>query len=49
MKNFVRLNTIEEVHKMLRLKKPKHPMISLLKSITDEIVNFDYGLFAYKS
>ena len=46
MKNFVRLNTIEEVHKMLGLKKPKHPMISILP-ITDEVVNFDYGDVTY--
>ena len=46
MKNFVRINSIEEVHKMLGLKKPKHPMVSILP-ITDEVVNFDYGDVTY--
>ena len=30
MKNFVRISTIEEVHKMLGIKKPKHPMVSMV-------------------
>ena len=46
MKNFVRISSIEEVHKMLGLKKPKHPMVSILP-ITDEVVNFDYGDVTY--
>jgi len=46
MKNFVHIKTIEEVHKMLGLKKPKHPMVSILP-ITDEVVNFDYGDVTY--
>jgi len=46
MKKFVHIKTIDEVHKMLGLKKPKHPMVSILP-ITDEVVNFDYGDVTY--
>ena len=46
MKNFIRISSIGEVHKMLGLKKPKHPMVSILP-ITNEVVNFDYGDVTY--
>ncbi|MGC6420704.1 MAG: helix-turn-helix domain-containing protein [Chitinophagales bacterium] len=46
MKNFVRISTIEEVHKMLGIKKPKHPMVSMIP-VTDDVVNFDYGDVTY--
>ncbi|MGC6480180.1 MAG: AraC family transcriptional regulator [Flavobacteriaceae bacterium] len=46
MKNFVRISTIEEVHKMLGIKKPKHPMVSIIP-ITNDVVNFDYGNVTY--
>ena len=46
MKNFVRISTIEEVHKMLGIKKPKHPLVSMIP-ITNDVVNFDYGDVTY--
>ena len=46
MKNFVRISTIEEVHKMLGIKKPKHPLVSMIP-ITNDVVNFDYGNVTY--
>lgn len=41
MKNFIRIQTINAIHEMLGLEKPKHPMVSVIP-ITDAIVNFDY-------
>ena len=46
MKNFVHISTIEEVHKMLGIKRPKHPMVSMIP-ITNDVVNFDYGNVTY--
>ena len=30
MKKFVHISTIEEVHKMLGINKPTHPMVSVI-------------------
>lgn len=42
MSDIVRIQTINEVHRIFGLAKPKHPLVSVIK-IDDSITNFDYG------
>lgn len=46
MKDFVKIESISQVHNFLKLPKPKHPLVSVLP-ITDEMTSFDYGDFTY--
>jgi AraC-like DNA-binding protein len=46
MSDIQRIHTVSEVHDFFGMKKPKHPLVSVLP-ITDEIINFDYGETAY--
>ena len=48
MSKIIRINTVTEVHDFYGLKKPKHPLVSVLP-ITDEMTNFDYGDYTYVS
>ncbi|MBW1299029.1 helix-turn-helix domain-containing protein [Aquimarina litoralis] len=53
MKNIVKINSISEVHEFLSLRKPKHPLISVLRldnklqdlDIDIENVKYSIGLF----
>ena len=42
MDQIVRIKTIHDVHRILGLEKPQHPLVSVIK-IDDRITNFDYG------
>ena len=42
MKNIIRIKSISEVHRLLGLPAPSHPLVSVIP-IDDKIVNFDYG------
>ena len=46
MKEIVRIQSISEAHRLLGLKKPNHPLVSVIP-IDDSIVNFDYGEVKY--
>ena len=46
MKDFVKIETISQVHDFFELPKPKHPLVSVLP-ITDEMTNYDYGDYTY--
>ena len=46
MGEFVRIESVSQVHDFFGFPKPKHPLISVLP-ITDEITNYDYGGYSY--
>ena len=46
MTDFVKIETISQVHDFFQLPKPKHPLISVIP-ITDEMINYDYGEYSY--
>lgn len=46
MKEIIRIKSISEVHTFLGLKKPKHPLVSVLP-IDERMLNFDYGDHRY--
>ena len=46
MSNIIRIETISEVHEILGLEKPKHPLISIIP-IDERVINFDYGDATY--
>nr|WP_299386429.1 helix-turn-helix transcriptional regulator [Allomuricauda sp.] len=46
MDDIIRIKTITEVHRFLGLKKPNHPLVSVI-TINDRITNFDYGNAKY--
>ena len=46
MDEIIRIKTINEVHRFLGLKKPSHPLVSVIP-IDDRITNFDYGNAKY--
>ena len=46
MQEIVRIKSITEVHRILGLESPNHPLVSLIK-IDDRITNFDYGNAKY--
>ena len=46
MEEKVRIQSISQIHEFFGLRKPKHPLISVLP-ITDEMTNFDYGDVTY--
>lgn len=46
MKDIIRIKSITQVHELLGLSKPKHPLVSVI-SIDEKIANFDYGDYTY--
>jgi len=46
MKEIIRIQSIHDVHSILEIKKPNHPLVSVI-DIDDRIVNFDYGEAKY--
>lgn len=42
MTEIVRIKSINEVHRIFGLEKPKHPLVSVIQ-IDDRITNYDYG------
>lgn len=46
MTDFVHIESISDVHKVLGLEKPRHPLVSLIP-IDERIANFDYGDSTY--
>ncbi|MCG7995547.1 MAG: helix-turn-helix transcriptional regulator [Candidatus Thiodiazotropha taylori] len=46
MSNIIRIETITEVHEILGLEKPAHPLVSVIPK-DDHVVNFDYGDATY--
>ena len=46
MNQIVRIKSINEVHRIFGLEKPRHPLVSVIK-IDDRITNFDYGNVKY--
>lgn len=46
MQEIIRIKSITEVHKVLGLEKPRHPLVSVIP-IDDNITNFDYGEAKY--
>lgn len=46
MSDIVHIEDINQVHQMLGLPKPRHPLVSLIK-IDEAVANFDYGTATY--
>ncbi len=42
MNEIIRINSINDVHRIFELEKPRHPLVSVIQ-IDDRITNFDYG------
>ena len=42
MNEIIRIKSINEVHRIFELEKPRHPLVSVIQ-IDDRITNFDYG------
>tara|TARA_B100001939_G_scaffold189362_1_gene163020 strand:+ start:1541 stop:2449 length:909 start_codon:yes stop_codon:yes gene_type:complete len=42
MNEIIRIQSINDVHRIFELEKPKHPLVSVIQ-IDDRITNFDYG------
>jgi len=42
MKEVVHIKSISEVHSILGIEKPKHPLVSILK-VDSTITDFDFG------
>jgi len=42
MNEIIRIKTINDVHRIFELEKPRHPLVSVIQ-IDDRITNFDYG------
>ena len=45
-KKIMRIQSLSQVHEMLGLEKPKHPLITLIP-IDASVTNYDYGDFTY--
>ena len=46
MKEFIKIETISQVHDFFGLESPKHPLVSVIP-INDQITNFDFGEATY--
>ena len=46
MKEVVHIKSISEVHNILGIEKPKHPLVSILK-VDSTITDFDFGDVTY--
>lgn len=46
MNEIIRIKSINEVHRLFELEKPRHPLVSVIQ-IDDRITNFDYGDYKY--
>ena len=46
MSEIIRIETVSQVHEFYELKKPNHPLVSVIP-INDTITNFDYGDVSY--
>lgn len=46
MNEIIRIKSINDVHRLFELKKPRHPLVSVIQ-IDDRITNFDYGDYKY--
>jgi len=42
MNEIIRIKSINDVHRIFELEKPRHPLVSVIQ-IDDRITNFDYG------
>lgn len=46
MNEIIRIKSINDVHRLFELEKPRHPLVSVIQ-IDDRITNFDYGDYKY--
>ncbi len=46
MNEIIRIKSINDVHRLFELDKPRHPLVSVIQ-IDDRITNFDYGDYKY--
>ncbi|MGD1890920.1 MAG: helix-turn-helix domain-containing protein [Cyclobacteriaceae bacterium] len=46
MNEIIRIKSINDVHRLFELEKPRHPLVSVIQ-IDDRITNFDYGYYKY--
>lgn len=46
MNKIIRIKSINDVHRLFELERPRHPLVSVIQ-IDDRITNFDYGDYKY--